>query len=133
MRSIIKVSNVYMEDLFSWFYNHIMNSGGDGCGYIVCENYKETANWFVEWYQDFVLPSWHHMLTEEGKENIKLNGGFFHPKEETENTINFHDLNENFIFTSNMEFNSFAGDYIFMVCGDCRSYRDLNKKLVAIT
>lgn len=28
-RSVVIVENIYAEDLFEWFYNNVMSSGGD--------------------------------------------------------------------------------------------------------
>lgn len=49
--STIKISNIYAEDLFEWFLNHVFNPFGSGIGYIVCENYRDVAIWFKEWYE----------------------------------------------------------------------------------
>ncbi len=48
-RSIIKINNIWVEDLFKWFYEHVCDSGGDGAGVIVCENCKEVAGDFWQY------------------------------------------------------------------------------------
>lgn len=62
--SKIIIENIWAEDLFQWFYDSIIEDGGDGCGEIVCENHHEVADYFVEWYK--------------GKYNKEK---FFHPKD----------------------------------------------------
>ena len=100
--SKIEVSNIWIEDLFEWFLIHVIDSGGDGCGYIVCENYKEAARYFLDWYKE------------------KYRKDFWHLWDEYEYCVNFHDTNENFIFTNNLNIKSFDGDYMFVVKQDCR-------------
>jgi hypothetical protein len=104
MLSTVKVSNIYVEELFDWFLNHVGGSGGDGCGIIVCKNYEEVADWFIEWYKE------------------KYNREFPHPKDiyENGNIINFHDDNENFLFTDDINIQNWEGDYIFIVEKDCK-------------
>lgn len=45
---LIELSNVFAEDIFSWFYDSIIGECGDGCGAIVCKNYKMAADLFIE-------------------------------------------------------------------------------------
>ena len=52
MRSIVEVKNIWAEDLFQWFLQHVLDSCGDGCGIIVCDNFWETADWFIDWFED---------------------------------------------------------------------------------
>lgn len=104
--SIVKVNNIWAEDLFKWFYQHVGDSGGDGAAAIVCENYRECSEWFLDWFQ----------------ENVKHPEGmtFWHPKDETPGTINYHDNNENFIFTNDINSNLSSGEYVFIVEGNCQ-------------
>lgn len=103
--SKVKVSDIWAEDLLDWFESNVAGGGGDGAALIVCENYKEVATWFVD--------RW------ENKHGRK----FFHPRDEEDNIVNYHDMNENYMF-SNMEQNMFGGDYTFVVEGDCKFSRD---------
>lgn len=109
--SIITVSNIYAEDLFKWFYEHIMDSCGDGAGLIVCKNYKETAQFFIEWFQQ------------------KYKRPFYHFPDELPCIINYHDNNENFMF-SNMKLNIFDKDYTFIVKGVCKFGWDKTNKTI---
>lgn len=113
----IIVENIYAEDLFEWFYNNIMDSGGDGCGAIICDNYQEVAEWFSEW-SAFI-------------HGYDLNEYLI--KEEENGFLNWHDSNENWIFTNRSDFNwtfdengeydqTYIDDsynYIFIVKKDC--------------
>ena len=99
--SKIKVSNIWAEDLFDWFESNVAGSGGDGAALIVCENYKEVAAWFIDRWEK-----------KHGRE-------FFHPRDEYGSVVNYHDMNENYMF-SDTEHDMFGGDYIFVVEGDCK-------------
>lgn len=100
--SEIHVKDIWAEDLFKWFYNHVMDSGGDGGACIVCKNYKEVSEWFVEWFK------------KEFKED-KL----WHPSKECGNSIHFHDNNESFGFSGDTSYHLFKGEYVFVVVGEC--------------
>lgn len=104
--SLIEVSNIYIEDLFEWFSSHIAESAGDGCGYIVCKNYREAADFYSKWFER------------------KFGKSIPHPRDEYENVINYHDSNENFIFTDTIPENSFEYDYVFVVKDACKSARE---------
>lgn len=103
--STVIVKNIWAEDLFEWFTNHVTDSSGDGAAVIVCENYADTATWFDEWW----------------KENIKFP---LHPLDiysfDNYYYWNFHDDNENFIFTNDKDVALFDRDYIFIVEEDCK-------------
>jgi hypothetical protein len=109
--SSIYVNDIWAEDLFEWFYNHVRSSGGDGAGAIVCKNYKDTANWFIEWWQTKMRPTYKDSRID------KLE--FWHPRFENDNSIHYHDDNEDFIFTDSVWINLHHGDYIMFVTKDC--------------
>jgi hypothetical protein len=101
-RSVVEVKNIWAEDLFEWFCNHISSSSGDGAGIIICGNPDETSAWFIDWY------------------NRKYNHNFPHLKDTYSDIINYHDDNENFMFTDNPNNNKlYWHDYIFIVTEDC--------------
>ncbi len=102
------VEGVWAEDLFQWFYDSIMRDGGDGAGVIVSGDKEETARLFIEWWQQKVRPKFPHAKDME----------FWHPRSECRDTINYHDSNENFIF-SEEEIQLHGGDYMFVVAKDC--------------
>ena len=104
MISKITVSNIYIEDLFQWFHDAIMDSCGDGCGTIVCENWKECSELFLTWWKE-----------KYGRDK------FYHEPDYTKNSVNFHDCNENFIFTDTIYEHNFDGDYVFVVTGECKT------------
>lgn len=111
-KSIIKISGIFAEDLFSWFYEHVLASGGDGAGSIVCENYRETADLFLKWLEIYHKQRYEY-LAKNGTE-------FFHPRTEGDGFVNFHDSNENFIFKNRAhDSDGNFGDYVFYVVGDC--------------
>lgn len=102
-RSIVQVNNVYAEYLFEWFNWAVNEPCGDGAGAIVCKNYVEVADWWLE-----QNPHMQNSLVH----NI-------HRKYVDEKSVHFHDNNENFIFTNDPEIKLFYGDCIFIVVGDC--------------
>jgi hypothetical protein len=111
-QSIVKVDNIWMEDLFEWFLNHVCFSGGDGAAVIVCKNHREVADWFVEWWREKYLPGL--------KNTSRQIDEFWHPRDEYDDIINFHDSNENFMFADRM-IDLFYHDYTFVVTGDCKT------------
>lgn len=118
--SKITVNGIWAEDLFSWFESNVASGGGDGAALIICENYKEVATWFVN--------AW------ETKHQRK----FPHKREEYSHVVNYHDLNENYMFSDYTEHHTMQGDYTFVVVGDCKfAFDDLNSnrtiKAVKIT
>lgn len=124
--SKILIENIWAEDLFEWFYNHVQASGGDGAGAIVCENYKEVANWFIEWFckklgvkENGDWTSFDPFLKREHTVHLGEEK-FWHPRHEYDNVVNFHDGNENFIFTDKEDIFLHDGDYIFIIKENCQ-------------
>ena len=46
-QSVVYIYNIWAEDLFKWFHQHVMDSCGDGAAEIVCKNYIEVSTWFL--------------------------------------------------------------------------------------
>jgi hypothetical protein len=124
---IVEVRGIWAEDLFKWFYEHVSDSCGDGCGVIVCQNYKECADWFIEWWKEKYL-SFMRTSGYQSKE-------FPHPKDEYSNIINYHNSNENFAFTDSEDgwHNNFD-DYIFIVKSDLEfgQDKDCDRRIKAV-
>lgn len=99
--SKIYIEDIWVCDIFKWFCNHIRDSGGDGCSWIVCKNYEECSKWFLEWYK------------KEYKR--EMNYKIFKDK----NSINLLDDQENFIFTNNIPNGNTFHDYVFIIKKDC--------------
>lgn len=116
--SKVIVKDIWVEDLFIWFENHIADSCGDGAAAIVCKNYEEVSKWFLDWYFD----------------NYGRNLLDYRKLHKTENSIMFHDSNENYIFTNDDKINLHHHDYIFIVTGDCLFGHDKSneRKVLAI-
>jgi hypothetical protein len=112
--SKVIVEGVWAEELFRWFTDHVDSSCGDGAGAIVCKNYKEAAKIYQDWY-----------LEECGKP-------IWHPWHEYDDIVNFHDGNENFIFTNDPNIFLHDGDYVFVVNKDCHFGGDRDKKRTLI-
>lgn len=124
--SKVYVNDIWVEDLFKWFSDHVSSSGGDGGGVICCGNPDETAKMFVEWWAS------ERGLDEKGDWNTTVFGKphvvhygldrFPHPRDEyTVNNvrfINYHDSNENYMFCDK-EVDIGFSDYSFVVTGDC--------------
>ena len=104
--NIVKCSNIWTEDIFKWFYEHIIFSCGDGAAVIVCENYKEASESFIDWWKK-----------EKNPNNLN---SFYHNKSEYDQIINYHDSNESFMF-SNKVIDLGFHDYTFVVKEDCVS------------
>ena len=101
--SEVLVDNIWAEDLFRWFLGHIRDSGGDGSSLITCENYRDVCEWFREWYEKVYNDPFPSYLD----------------RDECGECINYHDGNENFIF-SNTSTGLGHHDYNFIVMGDCK-------------
>ncbi len=110
--SIVTVENVWAEDLFAWFSNHIYDSCGDGAAVIVCENFTEVYQWFTSWYLETYERDFHNGKT-----------AFI-----TDNSVNVNDGNENFIFTNDKNIALYYHDYTFIVVGDCIFAQDRKDK-----
>ncbi len=48
--SLVKVSNIWAENIFEWVLKTVREDGGDGVASISCKNYQQAAGWFKEWY-----------------------------------------------------------------------------------
>jgi len=102
--STLILEDVWMEDIFEWYHQHIKESCGDGAGVIVCENHADAADWFMDWL----------------KEKHPLSYKFMHPKDVYGTIINFHDANENYMFAIH-PIEIWDKDYVFIVKKDCPS------------
>jgi len=121
--SKIYVEDISAEDLFEWFDRSINQSGGDGAAVICRENYKEVSQWFVDWWAD------KNGLDSDGNRVFSFHGEkhtvkygkkrFPHERGEYDNFVNYHDSDENFMFTDK-EIDLGHGDYTFVVLVDCR-------------
>jgi hypothetical protein len=113
--STIRVCNVWMEDLFQWFFDNVFGAGGDGSAAIVCKNYEQAAEYFLHWY------------------GMTYEKDFYLPPEKTENSVNFTDnSNENYIFTNDENVKLFPGDYIFIVESECYSSKSKRDEGIAL-
>lgn len=110
MKSTIKVNNIWIEDLFEWFYQSVLNHGGDGAAYIVCENYVEASNLFAEWW----------------KAN-KLGFEILEKCVDKNHNVSFYDDQECWIFTCDKDLNTSAFDYMFVIESECVSANEKNK------
>ena len=122
-KSIISVENIWAEDLFKWFYHAVLDFGGDGGGAIVCVNYREVADWFVQWLINL----------QDGyynKDNV------FQERHEDENSITLVNNQECFIFTNDLDVFLFSKEYVFIVRDSCQfsGYRGgIDKFILPIT
>lgn len=108
MSSTVIAKHIWAEDLFKWFSAHILDAGGDGCGALVCGNPEETADRFLEWFQE----KNGRPLNLDREKTVVEFGRIM---------VNFHDSNENFIFTDNSLIELHHHDYIFKVEEHCES------------
>jgi len=116
--SEVLIYQVWAEQVFDWFYNSIVESGGDGAGAIVCYNPEETSENFKEWakqIKDFDL-------NYRDKDCRNHDGKIY---------INYHDNNENWIFTNEYT-QLFPHDIVFVIKEDCISGNTLLEKRFTI-
>lgn len=106
--SKVYVNDIWAEDLFKWFHDHVNDSGGDGGAVICCGNPDEVALWFVEWWRQ--RATWY-----KGE-------GFVHPRYEyvrdSGRIISYHGSNEHYMFC-NKEVDLGHHDYSFVITGGC--------------
>lgn len=99
--SYLLIYDMRIEDLFKCLDFFVKSDGGDGGGAIVCKNYEEVANWFEEWY----LQEHNHLKSMWPEKR-------FYPEHRM---VNFHDNNENIIFTDDTDIKLFSHEYIYIV------------------
>lgn len=113
MKSIVKVQDIWLEDLFKWYYNHVGDSGGDGAGIIICKDPKECSTYFYDYLgkvaQSIKIPNYLNFL----KKDEQIRDGYIY--------ITYHDTNESFIFTNDRNAALGHGDYTFIVIEKCIS------------
>ena len=112
----IEIYGTPMEYVFDMYYSYIMDACGDGGALLVCKNYEGASNLFIDWWRKKRLP----LLTH------KKNSDFFHPRDEYTNIINYHDWNENFMFSDTEQ--EIGEDATFIIREDCYHYG--NKDIV---
>jgi hypothetical protein len=101
--SIVRVENIWAEDLFKWAYERVINDGGDGYAAIICENYDEVARWFDHWI----------------KRNYSHHCNYlFHKSDDIVYYTTGEHSQEGFLFAGRI-LNMFYHDYNFVVVGDC--------------
>lgn len=81
--SKIRTQGLCEEKLFAMFYALVSEDCGDGCALIVSDEYKKLADAFSAW-----LSKCHH-AHHTGLDRDEYDG-----------IINFHDTNENFMFSA---------------------------------
>lgn len=121
----VKISNVYLEFVFDWFYNTVIEACGDGAAVICCSNPEETSDRFIEWWEHkhggFLILD----IETFGSINFKESKKIFHPKHkyvvEGKTMINYHDSNENFMFCDKV-IDLGHGDVSFIIEEDCKSF-----------
>lgn len=117
--NVVKLANIWQESLFEMYTKHVWDSGGDGCGLILCGNPDETATLFEEWWKQ-------NKFYEDDKIKKIVP---MHPRSEHDGIINFHDNNENFVF-SDRPIKMWLGDYTFVVETELKSYKRDNNKII---
>jgi len=79
----IRTQGLCEEKLFAMFYALVSENCGDGCALIVSDDYKRLATAFDKWMFKC------RRLAHDGLERDEYDG-----------IINFHDANENFMFSA---------------------------------
>lgn len=79
----IRTQGLCEEKLFAMFHALVSEDCGDGCALIVSDDYKKLANKFDAWLQKYHLTTRADLL-----------------RDEYDGIINFHDSNENFMFSA---------------------------------
>ena len=103
----IRITGIYpdgsnLDAIFRMFIEAVWSEGGDGCGVIICKNPTMLCEKFEEYCNDYMRPinPIKHLVRGEMEDE---NGIFWY---------NWHDSNENFIFTTKLK-NKFGVEYIF--------------------
>jgi hypothetical protein len=83
---ILKMSDYRLSDLFQVFFDAVAGHGGDGWGVILCEDPQQMSREFEGWWS----------------RGSKSRERFFQRlvKDEREGSVNYHDSNENFMFSN---------------------------------
>lgn len=102
------IKNLFLEKLMKWFYESVKESGGDGAAIICCGNPAETADFFIEWWKKNHLPG----MKKAGYKLDEYLAG------DGVLTVNYHDLNENFMFCDKKT-QLLYGDISFFIEEDC--------------
>lgn len=105
----IEISGIFTDDVFKWFCQHVLDSCGDGTGFLVCSNYKEAAQYFKEWD----IKNSNHLKYLE--------------TDEFPGQIIIHDMNESFTFSDHLPGDMFYGDYTFIIKEDTAGTQKLRK------
>jgi hypothetical protein len=118
MLHLIRIDSTWAEYVMEWFYFSVSESCGDGAAIICCGNPEETSDFFIEWWKERYLPK---MKAAGYKRDC-----FYHDREDTVSedgrlVVNYHDSNENFMFTNRMTSLAF-GDVSFVIEGDCSNF-----------
>ena len=109
-----EIYGIYTEDLFKWLILHVYDSCGDGCGTVVCKNYKEAFQEFLKWGRE------KYNFFDSCKSTSEIGSALY-----------FHDNNENFIFTDTIP-DKLDNDYVFIVRGSTNSGGKVKISLEAI-
>jgi hypothetical protein len=107
----VTVHKLYAEDVFDMFYNFINRDGGDGGGAIICANPEEAINLFVSY-----IKANHHKDFPRG---LYLDKYEVLRNEQKYTVLNYHDNNENFIFTNDPTYSLDFGDIVWFIESDC--------------
>ena len=96
-KNLIRVNNIYLEDLFKWSYESVIRKGGDGASLIICQNYLDGAKYFKKW-AGARLDKW--------------------KTQKYDNSITIYSWAESFIFSNEM-IGMPEGDYTFIIDSAC--------------
>lgn len=116
--SIVRVQNIWADDLFKWCWTSMLDFYGYGCSTLVCDNHLEVAEWFEEWLKKSYPLGWEWLPDKE--------------IDSTHNHIVFNKNRESLVFTSNIPANSYYGNYIYIVYGDCQFCHNRDRYIKAI-
>jgi len=96
-QSRIHLSHCSIYTLFDILYTVVGESGGDGSGAIVCDNPHEIAEEYEKWVKRFPEHNKHYLP---------------YMKQVEDDSVNFHDSNENHIFTNDKDIRLFDDDFV---------------------
>lgn len=100
--SVLKVNNIWAEDLFEWFWETMYRDGGDGGSKLVCKNPQKVAEMFEKWYK------WHY------KKGIT-----FERVDKSEHEIHWTSGQDFATISDDAGFMNPFHEYTFIVEGDC--------------
>lgn len=115
MAGKIRIENTSAESVFIIMFYLVKEAGGDGACALVCANPEEVAEWFADWVNNMMefLDFREYMI-----------------KDAYDDSVYWHDTNENFIFTTNENIRLFDDEHVIFIEEDLEEWNTKGNKRV---